>query len=287
MTRMRVLGLSLVGAIAASFVLAAGASATEYNLKMLPELGRCHLVGRGAEFRGSKCVRSEPGIGTYQWLSGPGAKNKFTGSLKEPIELQVRGTSNLSNASTVCSSATLSGEYTGPKNLKITSLVFQGCRSGEGECQNKAGSTDGEITAEELVGELGFISHPKRLKVGWDLKPATGSNLASFECGGAEKTLGKSIGGGATREVQASVIGKIEPVNHMTTSLGVVFALDKHGAQFPERFEGGVKDTLTTILGEKLPGTGKSTHPAVFLTTASLHNEEPLEVLGKCTGAAC
>jgi hypothetical protein len=279
MTRMRILGPGLLAVLAASGLLAASASAGEYNLKLLPEIGRCIKVGAGGEFRGVRCLRSEPGAGNYSWFSGPGEKKKFSGTLKEPITLETHGAGS---AVISCGSAEAEGEYTGPKNLKVTKLVFHGC-AGAAPCENEVGSTVGEIGAKELEGELGFISHPKRLKVGWDLKSASGSNLASFECGATELS-GKSLGNGIKRELQGSVIGRIEPLNRMIPEYALADELKK-GVQFPERFEKGVKDTLTTLVGEKPPGTGKTSEATTFVARDLIKNEEPLEVLGRCVGA--
>jgi hypothetical protein len=285
MTRIRLMGRGVLCALAASLALASGASAAEYNLKMRPEIGRCVFVGKGhnGEYHGGTCVRPEKG-GNWVWRSGPGAKPKFTGTVKA-VELMLRGAG--ANELVKCPNGELSGEYTGPKNLRVTTLLLHGCLSNGEQCQNEIGSTNGEVAGKELVGELGFISHPRRLKVGWDLKPASGSNLLSFECGGANSMTGKSLGTGAPREVQGSVIGKIEPLNKKSSELGVIQELDPAGNQFPEKFESGVKDTLTTILGEKAPGTNKTPYPSVIVTAENLKGEEPLEVLGKCVGATC
>jgi hypothetical protein len=284
MMRMRLLGMGLFGALLASLVIAAGASAGEYNLKTLPEIGRCKDVGGHSEFRGRKCTLSSPGTGRFEWFSGPGPKPGFSGTIKGGSQFTAAGAPG---ASLVCGTVEIHGEYTGPKNLKVTSLVFQGCHGPEGECQTGAGSTAGEIVAEELVGELGYISHPKKLKLGWDLKPASGSNLAKFECGGTI-VGGKSLGGGASREVQGSVIGKIEPIDKMTSEPLLKQELAKKStAQFPERFEGGVKDTLSMIVGEKPPGLGKSMHATTFVGVEKLKGEEPMEALGRCTGVGC
>jgi len=283
MKRMRMVGTGLLGALAISMALAVAASAGEYNLKMLPEVGRCVKVGRGAggEFRRGGCVQSEA-TGTWQWRSGPGAKPKFTGTAHAAFKLNPQNTG--SNGPVSCNTVEVAGEYTGPKNLKTT-LTFKGCTAlGETSCQNKAGSPEGQITSEELLGELGRISQVKS-RAGWNLKPATGSNLASFECG-AKIVAGTSTGGGITRELQGSVIGRVEKVNRMLAEIRLIFAL-KHGVQSPERFEGGVKDTLTMLIGEKLPGTGKTSHATTFEARVPLRGEEALEVLGKCTGTGC
>jgi hypothetical protein len=272
-------GLLCVLAVAAVF--AATASAGEYNLKMRPEVGKCIKVAAHGEFRGKRCTGSQPGSGKYVWYSGPGAKAKFSGVVKEGLKIAEIG----STASLGCNkNGEIEGEYTGPKNLTIKKLVLKGC-GGEGPCQNKAGSTAGEITFEELDAELGYISHPKKLKVGWDLHPKSGANLASFECGG-EIVAEKSTGTGAPRELQGSVIARVEPLDRMETTLSLVAEV-KHGAQFPTKFEGGPGDTLTLVKGEKLPGMGKTPFAATLTAHIGATGEESLEVLGKCTGSGC
>jgi hypothetical protein len=271
------------GALAMGAMLCGDAAAVESNLKMLPEVGRCVRVEGGkAEFRSVKCSRSEPGVGPYAWLSGPGPKRKFTAKTGM-IKLQSAG-----NVIT-CPGGTGEGEYTGPKNLKFTTLVLEGCqqsaKSGiESFCQNELGSNNGQIAFKELEGVLGFISHPRKLKVGWDLKPVAGANLAALECGGASAT-GKSVGTGIKREVQGSVVGRVLPLGTASFEYAVTYQVAKGGAQYPERLEGGVRDTLTALVeakaGEKTP------EATVLLSELKLRDEEALEVLGKCVGRGC
>jgi hypothetical protein len=278
----RALGLGLVVALACAAALESSAMASEYNLKTLPEIGRCVRVGAGAEYRGSHCIRAEPG-GRYAWLSGAGAKNKFTLATSF-VKLQSAGDV------ISCFSATAEGEYTGAKSLKLKKLTLTACqqsaKSGEEAfCQNGAGSTNGVVEFQELEGGLGFISHPKKLKVGWDLKPVSGENLATFECGGANIALEKSLGTGIKRELQGSVIGRTVPLHKMITERITSYTLSKSGTQFPEKFEGGVKDTLTTLVETK-PGE-KNPEATLLIGEVKVKNEEALETLGRCAGTSC
>lgn len=272
--------LCVLGVVA---VLAANAFASEYNLKMRPEIGRCIKVGAHGEFRGKRCTLSSPGTGKYSWFSGPGAKAKFSGVVKEGFEVVPIG---LTNGAIACTSnGEIEGAYTGPKNLTVKKLVLKGCHSVEGPCENKAGSTAGEISFEELEAELGFISHPKKLKVGWAIHPKSGANLATFECGG-EIVAEKSTGTGIPRELQGTVIARVEPLDRMQKTLTLVAEV-KHGAQYPTKFEGGPRVGLELVKGEKLPGKGKTPFPAQLIARTGLVGEELLEVLGKCSGAGC
>jgi hypothetical protein len=269
-----------VAAVAVSVPLAPSALGAEYNLHALPEIGRCVKVGKGGgEFRGGACTQGKP-TARYAWRSGPSAKKLFTSSF---------GTTRLIAAGDEisCVSATAEGEFTGPKSLTVKNLVLQGCELNIGTkaerlCQISMGA-NGVITANELVGELGFISRakPKRPILGIDLKPASGSNLAVFECGGANEVLGKSLGTGTTRELQGSVVGKIEPIDVMGSDLAVQFEA-VGAAQSPEALEGGVKDILTTLVG-----MSKTAEATVLRAVWHLKSQEPLEVLAKCKGTGC
>jgi hypothetical protein len=283
MRSIRVLGLGFGCALTLGATLCGDATAIESNLKMLPEVGRCVRIGAEAEFRSVKCARSEPGVGRYAWLSGAGPKNKFAAKTSV-IKLQSAGDV------ITCFAGSGAGEYTGAKNLKFTTLVLEGCeqsaKSGiESFCQNELGSKNGQIAFKELEGELGFISHPKKLKVAWELKPASGASLATFECGGANATLEKSVGTGIKRELQGSVMGRVLPLNTASFEYTLTYQQAKTGGQYPERFEGGVRDTLTTLVEVKV--AEKAPEATVLLGELKLKDEEALEALGKCVGRGC
>jgi hypothetical protein len=274
----RLLGLaSAVGVCAAL-----AAPSVAENLKARPEIGRCVNVGFRGEFRGPKCFRSEPGVGRYSWLSGPGPNSKFTGTFPEPLALETHGSVPVAIK---CTSGSSRGEFTGSKALKLTRFFFYGCKAPaktpiEQFCQN-AGSANGEIEGNEVTGEIGLIGHPKKLKVGLDLKPAAGSNLATYECGGASEATGKGAGTGTPYELQGSVIVQVTPLNGYTTQWALT-AETKGTAQFPEKLEGGVNDTLSV-----LAGTLKAVEPATLLARDNIKLEERLELLTRCVGPGC
>jgi hypothetical protein len=288
MTKVR-LGTGLLGALAASAMLASAAPAEEYNLHSLPEVGRCVRVGgkprhAGAEYVGARCIKSEPGGGRafYNWRSGAGAKNKFSIKIQTPTHLKT------ASDEVTCMSGSAQGEYTGPKNFKLSPIVFLGCNVSPAAseeaalCQNSM-ANNGEITTKELIGDLGFISRarPKQPVVGFDLRPASEPNLAVFECGGANKLAGKSTGLGTSRELQGSVIGKTEPIDAMETERMLAFQ-SGGGTQLPESFQGGPKDTLTTLVGPS-----KTPAPTTLSATLKETDEERLEVLARCVGSGC
>ena len=105
-----------------------------------------------------------------------------------------------------------------------------------------------------------------------DLNPAAGSALASFECGGASEATGKGAGAGTARELIGSVIGKVTTIDAMAA--GDVVTYEKSaGHQVPERFEGGLPDVLTTLVG-----LAKAPEPTTFTATEEVKYEEALEV---------
>jgi hypothetical protein len=158
----------------------------------------------------------------------------------------------------------------------VTSLTFSGCAEApsgglSSDCQSE-GAPNGEIVANELTGRLGLIALGKKPAVGVDLKPAAGTVLASFECGGASAATGRGNGTGTSHELTGSVIGKVGVLNAMTGGNNVTYATS-HGAQVPEHFEGGLGDTLTTLTGlEQTP------EPTTFSAVEEVGYEQPLEI---------
>src|ERR1043166_6992228 len=68
------------------------ASAAEYPLTGLPELGRCVNVGTGGAYKYKGCVITAPGHnGKFEWFPGPGAKPKFEASLINEANLETVG----------------------------------------------------------------------------------------------------------------------------------------------------------------------------------------------------
>jgi hypothetical protein len=246
-----------------------------------PEFGRCVKVAHGTgEYNGANCVALEGGR-NYNWVPGPGATPKFT----TIVELPVINSSGASKTTISCEFAEGEGEYTGAKTETVKKLVFRDCETPEkpGEkpeeafkrwCQN-IGNFRGEITASELSGELGYIT--ATTLTGLDLKPLSGSNLAAFECGGANETTERGMGTGVSRELQGSVIGRVLKINRMTTEGLVKYTVNRKGFQVPEHLEGGAKDTLTTLVGlvEKTP------EPTTFSGLEEITNAEALEVKTK------
>jgi hypothetical protein len=285
MKRVGIVGSGLAVAYVAVAMFAGSVSAYQYELKGLPELGRCVRVPpKHGNYMGANCISSNPGHGKYEWLPGAGETlKKFTLSIALPT-FQSTGKSAVQIA---CGSGTGEGEYTGEKSMTIKKLLLEGCKNpavaGEKAYCQKTGSTSGEIEATELYGEIGFIvkstrGHPGKKMVGMDLV-----GTITFECEGAVEDIKKGLGTGTAREITGSVIGKVtSTLNRMVSARLSVKDEVKSGAQSPESFEGIEKDTLTTLVG-----TEKVAEPTLLTANEGFTNEQSLEIKAKCRGSGC
>lgn len=265
----------LAGCIVASCVLSGLATAAASAAP--PEFGHCVQVApKTGEYNGPHCLNPAPGKGRWDWVAGGGEKKKLTLELSEPVIKSAART-------ITCPFAEGEGEYASAKTVTVSKLVFMDCQQSgakttlESWCQN-IGSTKGEIPAKELTGELGYIEHAgNKTKVGLDLKATTATALALFECGGAEETIPMleiGTGTGTILELEGSVIGRVKKQNAPVEENLVTFAVNKRtGAQVPEAFEGGEKDTLIENVG-----LAKTAESATLATMAEIENEEPIEI---------
>jgi hypothetical protein len=247
----------------------------------LPEFGRCVEVAKTGQYKGAKCVGVVASHkGGYEWMPGPGAAKKFTLSIGQ-VHLKGSGAEPLD---ITCEFGEGEGEYTGPKEFTVPKWHVSDCRlpkKTEAEpllktwCQSVTNNR-GEITGQELVGEPGYILTPTQ--VGVDLKPKSGSALATFECGGAsEAPVERGTGLGTLVEVEGSIIGRVKKINVMTEENFVLFKVSKTtGAQVPESFEGGEKDTLITNVG-----LSKTSQASTLAGEVEVFNEEAMELKAK------
>jgi hypothetical protein len=256
--------LALVASGAADAPLATAASAAA------PEFGRCVKVTPGTGvFKSANCgARAAAGRGEYEWLPGPGPHRGLSANwgynfVPEAIlySSQVR---------VYCLYNLATGEFTGPKTLKMTMYLWQ-CRrvpnklEAKNWCQevgagNRPESEIGEIKAE-LTGKLGFIEGTK--EVGIEYRPALGSRLTIFECGGANETTGAGgvgtgtgtlygLEGGLVAHIPGTVrettrqAGTYNDLNAMVPEYRTQFRVRK-GRQSPERLAGEPADTLTLV----------------------------------------
>ncbi|MCW3027095.1 MAG: hypothetical protein JWN81_306 [Solirubrobacterales bacterium] len=263
--------ICLIASLVAGAIGAANASAAEYEVRGLPELGRCVRVaeGTGVYPTGSCITAGSPGTGSFEWTQLTAEeKRTFTGSALESILTTVGHTT------IHCSSASLSGEYTGPKNATVH-LELHGCTNSlAAQCQSEP-TSKGEIKSLPLEGELGFIKNVVKegktiVATGFDLKAQSPfSDLIIFECGGVAESV----------RVDGSVIGRIKPFDRMTTVSNLVYTRTKSGKQAIEKFQGGVKDTLTTTFMSGLESSsGAST---LTIKSETGHYSTLLEIKAK------
>lgn len=226
-----------------------------------PELGRCVKVegvkeGKKTVYKGHyssrNCVHeAKPGHGRYEWEAGPGEEKEYenTGEL-EPATLETTAGTAIS-----CMNHKLYGEYTGATTETATLALYECTNAASEPCtslleEGKPELEKGRIVFEALEGTLGVISTTgSKPKVGWDLKPKTGSTAVTFECGATQ-------GLGTKYVVEGSVIGEIKPVNHMHEEFKGNWRA-AGGVQNPKSFEGGAEDTLkaTILSGLEAPKT--------------------------------
>jgi hypothetical protein len=238
------------------------ASALVVEQRELPLFGRCtkaEVIKEGrnkrytGDFQDSGCTVPQREAG-YNWAAGVGAEKSFSGS---------GGSSTLEVAGgpLSCKQTALSGTYTGLKTVTAT-LRLSGCSLGRkgASCQS-AGAGSGEVVSSALSGELGFVKDVVEEEhlvaiAGLDLQAPT---ILTAECGSSKLT------------VTGSVIGTLGSIDKTSAANTLTFSASS-GAQSPEAFEEGVKDTL---LGQV--GSASST-AATLKAKLKIENGEPLEV---------
>jgi hypothetical protein len=262
----------LFAVLAGQLCFLGGASAAEYELTGLPELGRClKSANHTGAFKSARCTREVAGnTGKYEWEEGPGPAPKFTASVGG-IALET-----VSAVEVTCASGEVVGEWIDAK-AALLDLAFKGCenQTTKKACQTSM-SSSGMITTEEggVAGHLGFIRHRKHHKalVGFDLTPREGeTTILKFTCGGPPEEIG--LGEGWT--VSGSAISPITLVNSMRVGHTLDY-VQTGGHQSPEEFEGGVKDTL---IATRTSGLETHEEQAGLSTNEfELHGEERLEI---------
>ncbi len=166
---------------------------------------------------------------------------------KAPAELETK-----SGSTVTCSGVTSEGEYTGTKTVGDLKTAFTGCTTesflGALKCQSE-GAAEGEIVTATLNGRLGIATSEegKIVKVGLDLSPAEGEDVAKFSC---PYSLGE-FKGSVSVVVTGSVIHYVK-TNTMVSSETETFTQTK-GKQKPEAFEGEPADVLESAIGSAAP----------------------------------
>lgn len=237
--------------------LPATASAAEYGVHALPEVGRCLKVAKGThgEYKGIHCVSVATGSkGRAVWEPVSSAATfKMTAT---SVVLATPGHPTVS-----CPNATLTGEWTGPKSAS-GEFEFTGCTDSEGEKCESSPLEESVIKSSALEAALGVIrKHKNKVLVGLDLKAASGS-MFTYEC-----SLLNLV------KVEGSVIGQVTPADKMVMNMGLGLKTVGSAQEF-EGFEGEPKDTLTSSFK-----AGAETAPSTLaMTTVALVNASNLEV---------
>jgi hypothetical protein len=251
----------------------AGASAAEYEVKGLPEIGKCvkTAIGKGV-YAGSSCITvAKPGRGRYEWTQVNAAeKQAFSGTGGETTF------ATAGHGKIKCIDANFTGEWRGPKAATVE-IEFQGCQNDKEQLCQTTPPNKSEIKTLPLEGELGFIKNQLKegkpvITVGLDLKPQTPlTELALYECGGGAPT--------ETERLEGSVIGEIKPIDKMTLESNLLYRTTSSGAQNPEFFQGGEKDTLITTFQSGLESTSAPT--TLKIKNYAGKNANPLEIKAK------
>jgi hypothetical protein len=244
--RIGVIGLVLVGVLAISLAVAAGASAA------VPERGKC---ASGTEFENKGCTVSGaknkfkwvPNVKTaFSSTSGAATLKSFTG---EGAELPA----------VACTKSKSKGDFLGPKGSEFT-ITFEGCTSAGEKCTGGAKAKAGQIVTNKLEGTLGFISPGV---VGEDIKAVGGGVLASFKCGANDV------------ETDGSVVGEIgSGVYNVAASTETLVLKESGGKQVPTKLEGEPEDTLKS----EINGLGSGTFPFATTQSATVTVKPGLEI---------
>jgi hypothetical protein len=285
MRRFGVMGLMALAALSVSASLASSANAEEYKITELPQLGRCVKASpaKTGEWFGKHCqLHSATSEGEYNWIQGPGVKNKFLATLdafKEgnPVVLQTTSLGHRINCTFGETEEETPGEYTGAKTLK-EKLVLIGCAltSTAQSCTSEPGvpQKETEITFS-AEGTLGFTSlGPKATKAGWDLVGIS-DQIVCGKPGEANPVVDDSLSG--------SVIAPVTPNAHMTfTSILAYRSQGGTGKQKPEFFVGEPKDVLKSKFTTLTLPPSEIEEQVALVGKETLENEEPLEVKVVC-----
>ncbi len=259
MRLVRVLGLTVVAALAVSAVGAVGASAEP------PEYGRCVKVPKiekkyGGRFTDKGCTKkSETSTGKYEWLPG-GVKLKQTstggkGTLQEVGKYAVG-----------CTSESSVGEYVGTKEAKKVVVTFKGCKVPPFVCTSP-GHAAGELVTKPLEGRAVWKNEAKH-EAALDLFP-TPEKPGEKEPKFIEFTCGEAL----TVAVRGSVLVPIQ-ANKMSSTFTLKYK-QKNGFQEVKDYEEEGK-LVEDILEANFEGKGWAKSGQTI--TATVKNEEALEL---------
>ncbi len=221
MKRIMIAGLCLASAFAMTAVLSASA------LAAAPEFGRC-VAKAGGKYATASCDTEKAGAEKFEWLPGPGAKNKFTSHIKPGTKATLE---TVKKTKVVCEGETSTGEVASAKEVAHVVAVFTACSSSGFKCHSEIGGkqAEGEITTVAMHGGLGVEKEgtkpPLNNKLAEELTPEGGGTFTEFSCAGI------------TVKVKGAVLHPIT-TDKMMTKATEKFAASK-GKQKPEKYVGG------------------------------------------------
>jgi hypothetical protein len=238
MGRRCLLAFLILGAVTATTAYA------RYEVRALPELGRCVKVASGGGYKGSSCITHESGTkGKWEWTPASASENvTFEGAGTEVV------LASAGHPSVKCIVANITGTVTGPKTA-TAKIEMQGCENTIGQLCHSV-SAENQIVSLPLEANLGFIKHEEvegklRVNVGLDFKAqAPLTQMIQYECKESEET----------ETVEGSVIAYDKPINKTVSENKLTFHVTLKG-QDPEKFQEGLKDTLTTTFAKGLEST--------------------------------
>jgi hypothetical protein len=129
-----------------------------------------------------------------------------------------------------CTGNTSSGEVNSATTVKNGKVKFTGCTTsgpfGNNWTCTSSGAASGEVVTAALKGTLYYLVSGTA-ETGILLEPESGANFASFTC--------KGILLSETLTVTGAVVGKLTPVNSLTTSFTLTFT-QTAGVQSPATY---------------------------------------------------
>jgi hypothetical protein len=236
MKRMSMMGLILAAVFAMSAMAAASASAA------YPEFYECKKVtvkfsgiyNKGCVIEGKHNnelkeneYEKKPGIGkaaTKLFKGKGGAATLHTPAVGGEVK---------------CKAFKDEGKLTSQSTENGVISTFTGCISLGKKCTT-VGFVAGTIKTHALKGSIGYINAAEH-RVGVDLSPEVGTELAAFSCEGLEIA------------VSGSVVGEVTPLFVMSKSSVTTFTVNGGGFQTYKALEGQPEDVLESLVNGSGP----------------------------------
>jgi hypothetical protein len=221
MKRMKMFGLCAVAVFAVMGLAASSSFASA------PEFGRC-VAKAGGKFKTSACTTVKAGEEKFEWIPGPGPKNKFHSKIKELTSATLE---TVGGTKITCKQEESPGEFKNAKEVGGVVAKFNECKVSTIPC-NSTGAAAEEIVTSSLGGVLGVekvsTEGPVKNKLALELHSEAG-NVAEFSCGGLPVV------------VKGSVLHPVS-ANKMLTKATEKFSATK-GEQKPSFFAGEKEDS--------------------------------------------